>query len=299
MPLKTHRHTSHKKHPKNYAKVYWPYIPLILVLGLSLFVGQSLASRSQSDVLSYATNVSRDGLLEATNQERQASDTNSLELNEKLNAAAQAKAQDMVARDYWSHTTPDEQMPWVFVEKAGYKYQKAGENLAYGFASNQETVNGWMNSPSHRQNVLDVSYSEVGFGIAQSPDFIGNGPETIIVAMYARPVSAPRLALATPAAQPLDEKPVNSSQPFIVEPSVKAVSKIQAMTSTTIPGATFIIGLLIGSGLAYLLIKHAIGIKRALRNGEKFVMKHPVLDLTVLSFVALCILLSQSVGVIR
>lgn len=299
MPLKSHRHTTHKKHPKHYAKVYWPYLPLLLVLGLSLFIGQSLASRSQTGVLSYATEISRTGLLEATNTQRNQVTAPTLELNSKLNQAAQAKAEDMVARNYWSHTSPDNQLPWAFIEKAKYSYQKAGENLAYGFATNSETVNGWMNSASHRKNILDTAYSQVGFGIAQSPDFIGNGPETVIVALYARPSSAPRLAVADTKLVPDAEQPVTSTSQLIVEPSVKAVSKIQSMTSTTIPGISFAIGLLIGAGLMYLLAKHALGVKRALRDGEKFVMKHPVLDLTIVSTVALLVLLSQSVGVIR
>lgn len=299
MPLKSHRHTTNKKHPKHYAKVYWPYLPLILVLGMSIFVGQSLANRSQSGVLSYATEISRTGLLNATNNQRGQANAPTLELNSKLNQAAQAKAQDMVTRNYWSHTTPDDQLPWIFIEKADYSYQKAGENLAYGFATDQEAVNGWMNSASHRENILDTTYSQVGFGIAQSPDFVGNGPETVIVALYARPTSAPRISLADAELVPATERPVNTSSELIVEPSVKAVSKIQAMTSTTIPGISFVIGLLIGAGLMYLLAKHTLGVKRALRDGEKFVMKHPVLDLTIVSTVALLVLLSQSVGVIR
>lgn len=303
MPLKNQRHTTHtKRHPKHYAKVYWPYIPLLLILGLSIFTGNSLVKRSQRDVLSYATQVSRAGLLDATNKQREAASTSTLSLNKKLNAAAQAKAKDMVARDYWSHTTPDDEAPWVFIDKTGYEYQKAGENLAYGFLSSEETVNGWMNSLAHRYNLLDSTYTEVGFGIANSSDFAGNGPETVVVAMYARPATAPAIEGQQATMNLLQEKdarPVNSSQAITSEPSVKAVSKIQAMTSRSIPGISFIIGLLSGVAVAYLAIKHTLAIRRVIKNGEKFALQHPVLDVTIVSFIALCILLSQSVGVIR
>lgn len=301
MPLKSHRHSTHnKRHPKHYAKVYWPYIPLLLILGLSIFTGHSFVKRSQRDVLSYATQVSRSTLLEATNKQRESASTAHLTLNKKLNAAAQAKAKDMVARDYWSHTTPDNEAPWMFIDKAGYKYQKAGENLAYGFLTSDETVNGWMNSLAHRYNLLDSSYTEVGFGIANSSDFNGNGPETIVVAMYARPMNAPELEQASlNVLQENDARPVNSSRAITSEPSVKAVSKIQSMTSTSIPGISFIIGLLSGIAVAYLAIKHTLAIRRVIKTGEKFALQHPVLDVTIVSFIALCILLSQSVGVIR
>jgi len=300
MPLKTHRHQNNKKHPKHYAKVYWPYMPLLLIVGLTLVIGQSFVGRSQRDVLSYATDVSRQDLLTETNQQRAQEDLSTLSLNEKLNAAAQAKAQDMVARNYWSHTTPDDKAPWVFIDTVKYPYQKAGENLAFGFVTSQETVRGWMNSAPHRANILDSAYTEVGFGMADTTDYVGNGPQTVIVAFYARPTSAPRIAADETGTLTLsdEETPVNSTQP-INEPSVKAVSKVQTLTNTSLPGITFVVGLLAGAAGIYLLLKHGLAVKRAMQSGERFVLKHPVLDLTIVSFIALCALLSQSVGVIR
>ncbi len=58
--------------------------------------------------------MSRNGLLISTNTERSSNGLPALSINDKLNQAAQAKANDMVARDYWSHNTPDGQEPWVF-----------------------------------------------------------------------------------------------------------------------------------------------------------------------------------------
>jgi hypothetical protein len=299
MPLKNHRTHSQKKQPKHYAKVYWPYIPLLLVVGLSLFVGQSFVSRSQRGVLSYATDISQSSLLQETNQKRQQAKVSSLELDKKLNTAAQAKADDMVARDYWSHNTPEKKAPWAFIESANYDYQKAGENLAFGFMSSSETVNGWMNSESHRLNLTDTAYTEVGFGIAQAEDYLGNGPETVIVAMYARPASAAPVSTAPTTLHAGANLPVNTSQRLSTEPAVQSVSKLQSVTGDSLPGISFIIGLLSGIALAYLVIKHSVGLKRFIRNGERFVLKHPVLDVTLASFIALSALLSQGVGYIR
>ncbi len=301
MPLKSHRHQQHKKHTKHYAKVYWPYMPLLIVVGLSLFVGQSFVNKSQRGVLSYATDVADTSLLNATNQQRKANNQSSLKLNYKLDQAAQAKAADMVARNYWSHTTPENKTPWNFIDKVDYNYQKAGENLAYGFVTSSETINGWMHSQAHRENLLDATFTEVGFGIANSEDYIGKGPETVIVAIYARPTSAPGLAI--PSSINFDtaqrDLPVTTNRALTTEPAVKSVSKVQSLTGSNIPGISFVIGLLSGLALAYLVVKHSIGLKRFIRDGERFVLKHPVLDITIVSFIALCALLSQSVGFIR
>src|SRR5690606_1752560 len=77
--------------------------------------------------------------------------------------------------------------PWVFINNAGYNYLRAGENLAYGFATSGDTISGWMNSPTHRNNMLDTAFVEVGFGFANSENFNDSGPETVVVAMYAKP----------------------------------------------------------------------------------------------------------------
>src|SRR6185369_9999820 len=107
-----------------------------------------------------------------------------LQLNDQLAAAAQAKANDMARRGYWSHVTPDGKQPWSFVEASGYQYEAAGENLAYGFGSSDEVMTAWMHSPEHRANILNSVYQDVGFATANVPNYRGTGPETIVVAMY-------------------------------------------------------------------------------------------------------------------
>jgi uncharacterized protein YkwD len=208
------RKTSHT-HNKNFLKVYWPYIPLLLLVILSMIFGVLMKPTPRAtNVLAYATNISTSGLLSATNDQRTANGLAALTSNSLLNSAAQAKANDMVARNYWSHNTPDGKEPWVFIDATGYTYQKAGENLAYGFATSYDTVIGWMNSPSHRANVLDSAFREVGFGFANSENFVGSGQQTVVVAMYGNPIvyvppSAPPPPVTATAPTP---KPVVASQ---------------------------------------------------------------------------------------
>jgi uncharacterized protein YkwD len=302
VPLKTHKKQhSTKKHPKHYAKVYWPYLPLVVILLSGLFVGQSSVSRSQRGVLAYATQVNSSTLLESTNQQRSSNGQKKLGTNQQLARAAQAKAEDMAKRNYWSHNTPDGDEPWLFIDQTGYAYQKAGENLAYGFGSSGEAVAGWMNSPSHKDNMLDPSYSEVGFGIANANNYQENGPETIIVAMYGMPLHATDGApiASSDVSKPADAAPVTTNAPTIKEPEVKSINKAQALTGGRAPWINFSLGLISGAAVAFLLLKHGLAIRRTLRSSEKFMLHHPLLDLTVLSLVALCALLSQSVGLIR
>lgn len=171
------------------------FIPAILIASCASFLWLQPATLTSvpsktNDVLAYATNTTISGLLSSTNSRRSANSVANLGLNAKLNSAAQAKANDMVARDYWSHQTPDGQQPWVFIDNAGYQYLAAGENLAYGFSNSDATVTGWMNSPSHKENLLSATYTEVGFGIANSANFVNNGQQTVVVAMYGKPQGA-------------------------------------------------------------------------------------------------------------
>lgn len=230
-PVRTTK--SAKKHSQNFLKVYWPYIPIFALVFFGLIFGVGLPGTStgmaSSGVLAYATEMSSSGLLSATNSQRaQNGGLAALTLNSKLAAAAQAKANDMVARNYWSHNTPDGKEPWTFIDAQGYDYQKAGENLAYGFATSSDAVTGWMNSPSHRANMLDTSYKEVGFGFANSSDFVSTGEETVVVAMYGNP------ATPTPTS-------VNVSTPAAA-PSVKSSALAPSATPTPAAQPTKVVG---------------------------------------------------------
>lgn len=175
-------------------------------------------------VLGYATSMSPTVLLSETNIQRSNNGESALSMNGQLTQAAQAKANDMVARNYWSHVTPDGVQPWQFVANAGYSYSALGENLAYGFDTSTATVTGWMNSAPHRANVLNTSYTEVGFGIANSVNFNGDGEETVVVAMYGKPqrVVTPSTVqngrTSTPApTKKVTEAPAETPAPTTVE----------------------------------------------------------------------------------
>src|SRR5207302_5413693 len=112
-------------------------------------------------VLGDSINIAAQDLLNLTNQERQKNGLAPLVMNDQLTNAAKMKAQDMFALNYWAHNSPTGTMPWDFIKKAGYDYEFAGENLARGFTSAPDIVTAWMNSPSHRENMLSPHYKDV------------------------------------------------------------------------------------------------------------------------------------------
>jgi uncharacterized protein YkwD len=143
-----------------------------------------------------------DELLALTNKERQAASLSPLTLNDKLNASANAKCSDMVAKNYWAHNDPTGQTPWHFMTDASYDYNLAGENLAYGYGTSSSVVNGWMNSPGHKANILNAGYTELGFGICRSDNYNSSGPEAIVVQHFASPRASSQSTQAVPQYKP-------------------------------------------------------------------------------------------------
>lgn len=296
IPAGTHkRHGRHHKQGNRYLKVYFPYVPIIAIVAIGLFIGQDRPAHPNG-VLAYATEMNINTLLNSTNQKRTAQGAKPLQLNKQLSAAAQAKANDMTARNYWSHISPDGKEPWTFIDSAGYAYQKAGENLAYGFNSSAETVAGWMNSPSHRENLLDESYTEVGFGFANARNYTGNGPETVVVALYGRPESAG--AYKTPVIR-TSTAAVTSDKPLVDEPTTLGIARIQTLTGGYAPWALLAVGMLCGLLVTLFAVRHGRALHRLIVRGESFIIHHPILDVVIVALVMTGYVLSRTSGVIR
>ncbi len=103
--------------------------------------------------------------------------------NDLLNQSACAKARHMVDNNYWSHIAPDGTDPFKFIVEAGYTpYQKAGENLAYGYETSKTVVDGWVKSPKHEENLVYI-YNDVGVCTLTNVMYQG-GTNTVIVAHY-------------------------------------------------------------------------------------------------------------------
>ena len=86
--------------------------------------------------------------------------------NSVLDQSAMMKAQDMLANNYFAHNRPsDGTTPWEWFKAAGYNYTFAGENLAMNFSEAEEAMSAWLASPSHKANIMNANYDEIGIAV--------------------------------------------------------------------------------------------------------------------------------------
>lgn len=138
-------------------------------------------------------------VVDLTNDERDDVDVQPLSRNSALDAAAQLKAEHMAENSYFAHFAPDGTSPWFWFDEADYTYAHAGENLAIHFTDSAEVVEAWMDSPTHRANIVDSKFTEIGVGTARGRY---NGHRTVfVVQLFGTPAvvtQPPTLAAAEP-----------------------------------------------------------------------------------------------------
>ncbi len=179
-----------------------------------------------------------------TNVERASAHLAILTENPELDRVATLKAEDMARKSYFSHTSPEGLTPWYWFDQVGYDYEYAGENLAIDFTDSHDVTNAWMNSPTHRANIVKAAYTEIGTGVA-SGTF--EGVATVFVAqVYAKP--AVKVAIAEPVITPVSAPetvpevvPPTKAPALAGEPQVLgAVTDTTTVTEVTpAPQATF------------------------------------------------------------
>ncbi len=73
----------------------------------------------------------------------------------------------MAENEYFAHTSPEGVTPWYWFEKVGYDYNFAGENLAVNFTEAERVDQAWMDSPSHRRNIINERFEDIGIATAE------------------------------------------------------------------------------------------------------------------------------------
>jgi len=126
--------------------------------------------------------INAEDLINLTNQDRQNYGLPALVKNEKLTRSAQSKAQDMIEKDYFAHESPEGITPWYWIEKQEYDYMYAGENLAIGFLTSASANQAWIDSPTHKENILNCHYQEIGISVIIG-EFKGSNT-TVAVQMF-------------------------------------------------------------------------------------------------------------------
>lgn len=167
----------------------------VLVIALLAQVVYGFVTTGQLSVLAKESNIQTTELLMATNVEREKVGAGDLQISAPLSDAAFLKAQNMFAEQYWAHVSPSGTEPWKWFGDVGYNYSYAGENLAKNYPTSDATVTAWMNSPTHRENLLKKEYVDVGFAVVSGE--LNGERTTLIVALY----GAPAVAVAATATQ--------------------------------------------------------------------------------------------------
>ncbi len=129
----------------------------------------------------FFADITKATLENLVNQTRQSAGLPALVENEKLNQAAMLKAENMVQNQYFNHTSPSGVTPWYWFSQAGYNYKYAGENLAVGFFESEEVYQAWLNSPTHKENIINPNYKEIGTAVLKG---FGDGNAIIVVQLF-------------------------------------------------------------------------------------------------------------------
>lgn len=117
-----------------------------------------------------ASNLSyEERVVELVNEERAKNGLGALTLSRDLSDVARAKSRDMRDNGYFAHESPTYGTPFEMMKSFGISYRTAGENIAMGYASPEAVMEGWMNSPGHRANILNASFTHIGVG------YVANG----------------------------------------------------------------------------------------------------------------------------
>ncbi len=205
---------------------------LLLVMGvfLSLQIFINSFSTRYPTILGFAAQIAPEEVIRLTNIERQSRGLNPLKSDPLLTKAAARKAGDMVARDYWAHVSPTGTQPWFFISESGYSYRYAGENLARDFSDPASVVKAWMNSPSHRDNLLSNRYQDIGIAVIDGR--LTGHDTTLVVQMFGTKLAA--------SAQP----EVSDTASFAVEAAPAVAGEATPVASTFDITKYFSIGVL-------------------------------------------------------
>ncbi len=135
------------------------YLPLVIVPGTTSNSGSTTVSPLAQQVV------------DLTNQYRVAAGCAPLTVSPQLTAAAAAHSQDMATNNFFSHTGSDGSTPWQRIRRTGYSYSTAAENIAAGYRTAEQVVQGWYNSDGHRRNMLNCNLREIGVAYADGGSY--------------------------------------------------------------------------------------------------------------------------------
>ncbi len=168
-----HKDTHQKAH-----LISWEGMVIYILVFMLIQVGFSITNYTKPGVLGISSNIDQKKVIELTNIEREKKGLGKVVENDALDKAARLKAENMFAENYWAHFAPSGKTPWDFILGSGYKFTFAGENLAKNFYTPEEVIKAWMESPTHRDNLLNSNYKDIGIAVVEGTL---NGQKTTLI----------------------------------------------------------------------------------------------------------------------
>jgi hypothetical protein len=211
LPHQTNNHKPKVLHHSSFVSY------ILLALAVQLVFQIVLVTKPA--VLGLATDITADRILTLVNDQRIQNGLAPVKMDSELSQGAALKANDMFAKNYWAHFAPDGTSPWDFFSQAGYHYLYAGENLARDFATSDQVVLAWMNSPTHRANILNGKYQEMGLAIVNGK--LGDDETTLIVEFFGtKQGTVPKVSSAQ------TQQPQQQAVQITVTPAVPVLAKL-------------------------------------------------------------------------
>lgn len=234
-------------HPLGGRLIFWNFVLLILVK--LIFPHSAFQSAS---LLGLTPTFDSREIINTTNETRIANQLPTLKPNSKLDLAASDKLNDMAVKEYFAHISPSGINPWYWIKNTQYQYSVAGENLAIGFFTAKDTVRAWLNSPSHKANILNSQYQDIGVAVKGVEI---NGREGILVVqMFGSPA---RLAEASGVAQAVALAKEGSTKTSSPTPKIS----LDTSKQTTILGESVILAQEISTDNSVGLIQEPIAVQ--------------------------------------
>lgn len=208
-------HTGNNYKPHSLQTAAVGGMAILIVLSFAIVNVQSILWVSSEWMIS---TILPSVIVERTNDERSSGALSSLRRSPVLDRAAQMKAEHMAEMEYFAHYSPSGISPWYWFDEARYTFVHAGENLAIHFSDSGEIVDAWMNSPLHRDNIMNSDFREIGIGTARG---MYEGYETVYVVQL----------FGTPAV-------VNTTSPLESDVSSADADIVAVDTPTAVAGAS-------------------------------------------------------------
>ncbi len=171
------------------------------ILSLILVIASSQFFIFSNPLPVVASGISEKEILFSINEQRISSRLEPLILNTRLSSAATNKSIYLLENNYFAHNTPDGKQFSSWIKESNYEYSLIGENLATNFHNSKDILKAWMKSNSHRDNILDKNFTEIGIGFNEKNN------QTMVVVIFGRSNKLPlslELTIGTHISEILD-----------------------------------------------------------------------------------------------